>query len=251
MPPAAIDIALRAAAIALLLLLAVALARDYSRSVAGRLGIAVALGSAAHAASFNIGSTSVGAVWHTPLIALSTGNVVALWLFCRALFDDGFALRGRHGLIWVGVTAFSLVNCLWLAPLGYARIALIVTNLLALGFIGMSLAQTIGSWSIDLVDGRRRIRAFIVMVAALYGGANAILQIAGSGGEAGAVANAINAAALATVVAAIAVAMLRVGAGDLFAVAERPLVAAPNPMVAEASAADRELIAELLAADDG
>jgi AraC-like DNA-binding protein len=246
MPLATLDIALRAAAIALLLVLAASLGRDHWKSVAGRLGIALALGSAAHAVSFNVGAASVSALWHAPLIALSTGNVVVLWLFCRALFDDGFALRGGHLLIWLAVTAFSFVNCLWLAPLGYARVAIIAANLLALGFIAVSLAQTVGSWSADLVEGRRRVRAFIVLAAALYGGANALLQIVGSGGEAPGIANAANAAVLAAVVAAISVAMLQVGATDLFAVAEPSSVAAPSPVMPDPSIADQKLIAALL-----
>jgi len=246
MPLAAIDIALRAAAVALLLMLGVALARDYRRSVTGRLGIALALGSAAHAATFNIGLASVGANWHVPLIALSTGNVVVLWLFCRALFDDGFALRGGHLLIWVAVTAFSLVNCLWLAPLGYARVAIIATNLLALGFIALALAQTVSSWSADLVEGRRRVRAFIVVAAALYGGANAVLQIVMSGGEPAGIANAVNAAVLAAVVAAISVTMVQIGANDLFAMTDQPTAAAAVPVVPDVSAADQKLIAALL-----
>jgi AraC-like DNA-binding protein len=243
---AAIDIALRAAAIALLLVLAVSLWRDYSKPVTGRLGIALALGSAAHAASFNIGVTSAGAFWHAPLIALSTGNVVVLWLFCRALFDDGFALRGRHLLIWLAVAVFSFVNCLWLAPQGFSRVAVVASNLLALCFIGLSLAQTVRSWSADLVEGRRRVRAFVVLAAALYGGANAMLQIVGAGGEATGIANAVNAAALAAVVAAISVAMLQIGATDLFAVAEPASVAVPGPVAPDASAADRKLIEALL-----
>jgi AraC-like DNA-binding protein len=246
MPDAVIDIALRAAAIALLLVLAVSLARDYRASVAGRLGIVLALGSAAHAASFNIGATSAGALWHAPLIALSAGNVVVLWLFCRALFDDGFALRGRHALIWLAVMAFAVVNCLLLAPLASARIAIIMTNLLALGFIALALLQTVGSWSVDLVEGRRRVRAFIVLAAALYGGVNAILQIAGSGGAAADVANTVNAAMLTAVVAAISVAMLQIGAGDLFAEATPASVAAPGPVTPELTAADQRLIATLL-----
>jgi AraC-like DNA-binding protein len=246
MPVAAIDIALRAAAIALLLVLAISLARDYRACVAGRLGIALALGSAAHAASFNIGVSSVGALWHAPLIALSTGNVVVLWLFCRALFDDGFALRGRHALIWLAVTTFSLVNCLWLAPLSSARVAVIAANLLALGFIALSLAQTVSSWSVDLVEGRRRVRAFIVLAAVLYGGVNAVLQIAGAGGAAADLANTVNAAMLAAVVAAISVAMLQIGAGDLFADAAPTSIAEPGPLTPELTAADQRLIATLL-----
>ena len=115
---AAIELALRAATIALLLVLAASLFRDFRRSTAGRLAIALAIGSAAHAAICAIGVPSAISPSHAPLIALSTGNVVVFWLFCRALFDDTFTLRWWHALIWLAVAAFSFVNCFWIAPAG-------------------------------------------------------------------------------------------------------------------------------------
>ena len=172
------DIALRAATIALLLLLAASFIRDFGNSLAGRLATAFALGSAAHAATSAIGAASPISAWHAPLIALSTGNVVVFWLFTRALFDDAFVLRWRHALVWLAVAAFSFVNCLWIAPSGNARLAIVAVNLLALGFIMLAVGQMIASWSADLVESRRRLRVFIVTAAALYGGMNAVLQIA-------------------------------------------------------------------------
>src|SRR5882724_830857 len=102
-----LDIALRGATVALLLMLAASLYRGFGTVLAGRLAAAFALGSAAHAVSYSIGSTSPVAIGHAPLIALSTGNVVVFWLFTRALFDDGFKLRWWHALVWTAVAAFS------------------------------------------------------------------------------------------------------------------------------------------------
>jgi len=179
-----IDIALRGATVALLLVLAASLFRGFGTVLAGRLAAAFALGSAAHAVSYSIGSTSSVSISHAPLIALSTGNVVVLWLFTRALFDDAFKLRLRHGLIWAAVVAFSFVNCMWIAPASGARLSIVAINLIALGFIVLAVGQTIASWSSDLVEGRRRVRVFIVSAAALYGGLNAVLQISMAGGGA-------------------------------------------------------------------
>src|SRR6267154_6054631 len=173
-----LDLALRAGTTALLLILAASLFRDFRGTLAGRLAVAFALGSAAHAVTYAIGSTSLVSIWHAPLIALSTGNVVVFWLFTRALFDDAFKLRWWHALIWATVAAFSFVNCMWIAPGGNARISIIAINVLALGFILLAVGQTIASWSADLVEGRRRVRVFIVVAAALYGCMNAISQIA-------------------------------------------------------------------------
>jgi AraC-like DNA-binding protein len=237
-----VDIALRGAAIALLLVLAAALVRDAGKSLAGRLAIALALGAALHAGIFDIGAVAAGSLWHAPLIALATGNVVVLWLFCRVVFDDAFALRPVHALAWLAVTAFSLIDCLWLAPAAGARLAIAASNLLALGFIALALAQTVRSWSADLVEGRRRLRAFVVAAALIYGGANALLQFAVSGGGATDIANAANAALLVLVVAVVAVALLQVDTRDLFAAAS----ASPVVMSDPSSAADRRLIDALM-----
>ena len=247
-----VDIALRAGTVALLLVLAASLFRGFGTVLAGRLAAAFALGSAAHAVSYSIGATSPVSILHAPLIALSTGNVVVFWLFTRALFDDAFKLRAWHGLVWAAVAAFSFVICMWIAPApgGNLRISIIAINLLALGFIALAVAQTIASWSSDLVEGRRRIRVFIVSAAALYGGINAVLQILVSGREAADVANTANAALLAGIVAAICYSMTRVAAVDLFPVA--PVVtavanvSAPSVAPPESGAADQRLVDALL-----
>src|SRR5262249_29831826 len=83
------------------------------------------------------------------------------------------------------------------------------------------------SWSADLVERRRGVRVFIICAAALYGGLNALLQIAVAGNDVGDLANTVNAAVLACVVAAIVYAMMRVDGADLF------------PVAAETGAGDR------------
>jgi len=240
---AATELALRAACVALLLLLAALLWRDFRNSTAGRLAIALGLGSAAHAASCSIGAPSAISIWHAPLIALSTGNVVVFWLFCRALFDDGFALRWWHGLIWLAVAAFSFVNCMWIAPAGNARFSIIAINAIALLFIALAVVQTISSWSADLVEGRRRLRIFIVAASALYGGLNAILQLLALHEEAAKIASVANITVLAGIVAAITCAMVQVTVRELFPAAS----AAPaKAAVPEQEAADQRLVEALM-----
>jgi AraC-like DNA-binding protein len=241
-----IDMALRGATVALLLVLAVSLFRGFGSVLAGRLAAAFALGSAAHAMTSSIGAASPVSAAHAPVIALSTGNVVVFWLFTRALFDEAFKLRWWHALVWAAVTVFSFVNCLWLAPLGGARFAIVTINLVALGFIALAVALSVTSWSADLVEGRRRVRVFIVSAAALYGGLNAVLQISMAGGGSVEIANLLNSAALTAVVAAIAIAMMRVDGADLFPVAPETRAGAIAATVSEASAADQKLIDALM-----
>src|SRR6516164_6300330 len=103
-----LELALRAGTVAVLLLLAASLYGEFRNVLAGRLAVAFALGSAAHAASYSLGAPAEVSVWHAPLIALSTGNVVVFWLFARALFDEDFRLRWYHGLIWAAVSARTM-----------------------------------------------------------------------------------------------------------------------------------------------
>jgi AraC-like DNA-binding protein len=243
---AATELCLRAATVALLLVLAASLVSDFGKVLAGRLTIAFALGSAAHAVTASIGAGPPVSAGHAPLIALSTGNIVVFWLFTRALFDDAFRLRWWHGLIWAAVVVFSFVNCTWFAPGGNARTAIVMVNLLVLVFIALAVAQTITAWSADLVERRRRVRVFIVAASALYGGLNAVLQIAYAGSRVTVEwANLFNAAVLAGLVAAITWAMMRVDGADLFTASPQAVVLNAPPAAAEDSA-DRKLVDALM-----
>jgi AraC-like DNA-binding protein len=235
-----------------LLVLAASLFRDFRGVVAGRLAVSFALGSAAHAVTYVIGATAPVSLWHAPLIAISTGNIVVFWLFTRALFDDAFEMRLWHLLLWAAVAGFSFVNCAWIAPTsaGNLRLSLFAINLLVLGFIALAVGQTIASWSADLVEGRRRLRLFIVSATALYGGMNAILQMLMSGREVADAANTANAALLAGIVAAICYSMMRVNAPDLFTAAPATAAVADvrgaSMAAQESSAADQRLVDALM-----
>lgn len=246
MPLSTLDIALRGATVALLLVLAASLFRGFGTVLAGRLAAAFALGSAAHAVSYSIGGTSPVSIARAPLIALSTGNVVVFWLFTRALFDETFRLRWWHALVWVVIAAFSFVNCIWIAPASGARLSIVAVNLVALGFIALAVAQTVASWSSDLVERRRSVRVFIVSAAALYGGLNAVLQIAMSGSGSAEIANTVNLAVLAGVVAAICYAMMRVDGADLFPAASEVAAGTGGAASIEPNAADQKLIDALM-----
>ena len=132
---------------------------------------------------------------------------------------------------------------MWIAPAGNARLAITAVNLIALGFIVLAMAQTVLSWSADLVEGRRSLRVFIVVTAALYGGLDAILQMLALRGDAAAVANVASSAMLACIVVVIASAMMQVTAGGLFPAASEAPVSAPH---AVADAGDQKLIDALM-----
>lgn len=241
-----INLALGAGTTTLLLLLAALLFRDFRTVAAGRLGIAFALGSAAHALTAAAGFTLPVTPWHAALIAVSTGNVVVFWLFARALFDDGFELRRWHAAPWAAVVALSLTNCLVLVPAQTLdpRIFADATSVISLAFVALAVGQTVASWSSDLVEDRRRLRVFVVCTTAVYAGFNAIVQlflpVSGSPG----VGTTVNAAILAAVVIAIAVSLMGVKGETIFAIAERPAAVAVAPN--EQSVSDRKLLDALM-----
>jgi AraC-like DNA-binding protein len=247
-----IDLALGAGTAALLLLLAALLFRDFRTVAAGRLATIFALGSAAHALTATSGFAPPVSPWHAALIAVSTGNVVVFWLFARALFDDTFKVRRWHAAPWAAIVALSLVNCLVLVPAQTLDplIFAIAISVISLGFVALAVGQTVASWSTDLVEERRWLRVFIVVVTAIYAAVNTVLQLLAPGNGSPNIVPTANAAILAGVVIAIAYSLMRVGGDTIFPVTEAQPAATVTPN--ESRAVDRKLLETLmrLMADD-
>src|SRR5260221_14465247 len=97
-----LDLALRAGTTALLLVLAASLFRDFRGAVAGRLAVAFALGSAAHAVTYGIGATTPVSVWHAPLCS---GCSRARCLTTHSRCAGGMRWSG----LWLPVSVSSIV----------------------------------------------------------------------------------------------------------------------------------------------
>jgi AraC-like DNA-binding protein len=176
-----VDVAVRGGAVALLALLAGLLLRDLWGSLTGRLAAGVAVGSAAYAVTSSADFAGGVGWWRGPLVALANGDAVAVWLFARALFEEGFALRGWHAALWAAVAGVGLLVCSWRNPW---LIEALTTGLDLTGmfFLALAVGSTVASWSGDLVEGRRRLRLFIVAVAAVHGGVHGGARLLGVGG---------------------------------------------------------------------
>lgn len=242
---AILDLALRSAAIALLLLLAVLLLRDFRSRPAGWLAAAFALGAAVYAVSSAAGAAAWPLAVHAPLIAIASGNIVVFWLFACALFDDGFTPRWSHGAIWGCVAAFSLINCTVIAPAGGdgSRIAGLMLGAITLAFIAAAVVQSLRAWSTDLVERRRLLRLFIVAATALDGGVFAVLQLWHGVTEPTAFASAANGAVLFVIAAVVVAAMTRATGDEVFAPA--PASAAERLGVTAEDTTDARLIVAL------
>jgi AraC-like DNA-binding protein len=212
----ALDIALRAASAAWLLLTAALLWRDHGRQAAGRLGALFALGAAADALLGAAGPGEGARAWQAPLIALRSGNPVVFWLFSRTLFDDGFRRRRWHLVLWLLLALAGLLACfsardaaaaLWLPRLLQASPLL---------FAALAVAQTFATWRDDLVERRRRLRAPLVAVVASYMVLVAAVKLGLPLRANPEAASVLEATALALLVAVVMSRLLKLRGADLF-----------------------------------
>ncbi|MBS0433843.1 MAG: AraC family transcriptional regulator [Proteobacteria bacterium] len=244
--PTLADAAVRGMLIALLLLVAALLWRERRASPAGRAGIALLLGQCVQ----TLGAmpwieANLPFAWQAPLIAVSVANVVLFWLFVRALFDDDFVPCPRHALAWAGVAALSLLNCaLALAHEAAAWRALTigVQRAVPIVFAVLAAQAAAAHWRADLVEPRRRLRAFIVATGVAYTLVMLAARLLSPGGRLAPALALADALAMLAIVAISAWQLLRLGADELF-----PL-AAPAPAVAEAPSPAPDPAEERLAA---
>lgn len=246
-----VDLALRGGASALVLLIAGALLRDHGHLVSARLGALFALGTAAYALTSSAGFHGHMDWWAIPALALSAGNNAVFWAFASALFDDTFRLRWWHVGLWLVLVAAGTADCFIAGPrhsdLG-AALGIGLT-LSSFGFAVLAVAQTVSSWRADLVEGRRRLRLFIVVASSLYIGLTAFSQLLGAFRSAAERVSIVSACGLLAIAGAIAWSLLRVGSSQsLFLPAPATTRGAPQPVPAaepRPEPVDQRLVAAL------
>ena len=236
-----LDLALRAGLVTLLLFAAALVLRDHGRAPLARLAALFALGVAAHALQSAAGFATLPAWWRAPVVALSAGNAVVFWIFSRALFDDGFRLRAWHVVAWVALAAAALVNCLGPGPTQPPAASALggLITVATLVFAALAVAQSFSTWRGDLVEGRRRLRIFIVGAGAAYTAVHVATGVAS-----GRNSSTLDALALAVIACIVVWHLVGATASELLAPE-----AAPAPAVRDApstaTATDAPLIAAL------
>ena len=159
----ALDNGLRGAAAGLFLVIAVVILREHSARNAARVSAVLAGAGAAYAITAAPGFPAEWHWWSLPLIALSSSGPITFWLWARAAFDDDFVFRPWHGGLWTAVVGLRLiVFCGAITGPTASAIdrALTLTNL---GLVVLAVAQTLATWPIDLVAGRRRLRLAVLI----------------------------------------------------------------------------------------
>src|SRR4051794_32324697 len=108
-----------------------------------------------------------GAFWRAPVLALAAGTPAVFWLWARVVFNDDFVPKVRHAAPWAllaaGVLASAYGGAPWSGPAGE-----ILLQLASLALAVLAASQTMATWRGDLVTGRRRLRAAVLLGSVLY-----------------------------------------------------------------------------------
>src|SRR5258708_8716145 len=237
-----VELALRTGTAAIFLVSGIVALRDWRRTDSGPFGGLLALSVAAVAVVSISGVASSSWLW--PLLLLAMGAPALLWIWAGAVFVDDFRPTWRAALAWAvlpAVAAFDL----------YARRPWIGTteSLLTLMFVLLAAWRTVAGLRDDLLERRRRLRPLLAILAVLYSGGQVLTDIFYPGQPAGASGRIVEAALLAALALAFALAALRAGYSlvDPFVVApQRPDTdVAPTP-APEAGDQDDTLLTRLL-----
>ena len=211
LPP---ELALRSGTVALLLLTGIVIVRDRRHRETGPYGGLLALSVAADSIVF-----VAGASWLWPLQLVAMGTPAMLWIWAGAVFDD-YRPSWRAVVAWAvlpAVGAFGLYT--WRPWVGTAE------NALALLFILLAAWRIVAGLRGDLVERRRRLRPLLAVLAVLYAGGIALMNMVVGWQLAGATGQIVEAAVLAGLAAAFALLTLRADqslAGPLVVEARRP-----------------------------
>lgn len=246
MPPHAlplIDAATRGALVVLLALLAGTMLRERPRLAAVPVGPCLALGLIVQVV---FGTPAIDG-WLTPAalalpVGVSVANSVLFWLFARVLFEDDFAPRAWHAAVWIAaaiVGAAGAAFCLPGVPLIGALWALAtLKNWLPLVFAALALVAVARQWRSDLVEGRRRVRLFVVAAGAFDTVAMVAARLATRRGRIDGLAAWLDVALLLVIAAVLAWHLLRLADASLFPARCEP-AAAPGSVAESASDGSR------------
>jgi AraC-like DNA-binding protein len=220
-----LDAALRGGAIALFLVIAVVVLRQGRDRLVAWLGAALSVGAATYAICSAPGHPVRDSIWYAPVLAVCAGNVAIFWLFTRAAFDDVFRLAPWHALLWLALVICPVAG-LFGAGFATSRPVEVALRIAPVALALLALAQTVKDWRGDLVEGRRKLRFFIIAVVVLHSAISAAVDLSLGADRIPLALHVLNAAALALIAMVIAVALLQADLDEVFPV---PATTPPQP----------------------
>ncbi|WP_326543940.1 AraC family transcriptional regulator [Pseudorhodoferax sp.] len=236
LPHALLDAGLRGMVVALMLLVAVMLLRDRPWLAAARLGMLMMLGLVVQV----LGSTpaleaSWPRLWQVPLVAVAVANAPLFWLFVRTLFDDGFRPSRRHAALWGAAAVLGGANCAGLAAAEapWATLTVGLQRLVPLLAAAGCIWAVLRHWQADLVEGRRRLRVFVLVAGTAYTLVMAGVRLGAHGGRLDAGVATLDVLMLLLMAAVTVCGLLQVRASDLFPAGHAAVTALPPDRDAE------------------
>jgi AraC-like DNA-binding protein len=172
MPP--LELFLRGLGVALLAMLAAILLQTRRRDHTARIGAALCISLGAFMLSSMPGAARLFGVFIYPLTAICATHPVWFWLFCAALFTDGFKLRRSHVLCAFAMALAGVVYQTIVPPAAYAvspaliRVLGTVFGAASLAFIGLGAFAIRAGGRSDLDERRRRIRGWVGPSVSIY-----------------------------------------------------------------------------------
>ncbi len=217
------DAATRGALVALLLLLGALLARDRNRFGGAPVSTVGATLAAGLVVQVVFGTphvyTSVPLRWLALPIGVSVANSMLFWLFAKALFEDDFRPRTWHVALWGAVVAVGAAGAVFCGP-DWARsdapfdalvLLAVVKSWLPLFFGLLALWVAARQWQADLVEGRRRVRGFVVAAGVFDTVAMVAARMSTSQGHVAPLAAWLDVALVLVIVSVMAVHLLQLG----------------------------------------
>lgn len=162
----ALDLGLRGAVAGLFLMaMVVILVRARPLDTIKWLGTAMAASGAVYAIVTAPFVPKATVWWIMPVLG---ANPVLVWLWARASFDDDFAVRRWHGVLWLAVVSiwFSVIYTWTTWPM-FAKAGVQSMSILAIILSLSAAVQTVRTWKTDLVAGRRRLRLAVLILSLL------------------------------------------------------------------------------------
>ena len=239
----ALDLYLRGASVGLFLLIGLAALRAARGRPAAWLGGALSLGAAVYCVCSAPDHFLHRPIWLAPLVAICAGNAVVFWLFTRALFDDSFRPRAWHAVLWIAL-ATCPVGAVFGGDFFGSGAIKIVVRIAPVVLVLVALVQTVTGWRGDLVEGRRRLRLFILAAVALHTAVSATVDLSLAPGDVPPMVHLLNAGALAVIAGVIAGLLLQADLDPVLAGRPAP-VAVTGPSVGPDESVDPRLLAML------
>ncbi|MGJ4930603.1 helix-turn-helix domain-containing protein [Bradyrhizobium sp. HKCCYLS2038] len=158
----ALDLGLRGAASGLFMMMVLVLLRARLTNCQAILGLVMSAGGAGFAIATAPFIPTTTFWWTLPILS---AQPVVFWLWARAAFDDDFALRRWHGLVWLAVVIIGFTASLsWPMWPDVTKACAKTLSVLALGFALLAIVQTVTTWRDDLVARRRLLRMAVVIL---------------------------------------------------------------------------------------